>query len=117
MPDTPLRQPSHTGADPDLIAALQEVLMAGASDLHVSVNAAPMIRVDGVLRLITNDSPWVRHKVEGALFSILTKEQQDLFDSEHELDFAFTLSANARFRVNFYQQRNAVGAAFRLIPT
>ena len=116
-PDTSLRQPSNPGADSDLIASLQEVLMAGASDLHVSVNAPPMIRVDGVLRPIAGVAPWERHKVETALYSILSKEQQEHFDTEHELDFAFTLSANARFRVNFYQQRNAVGAAFRLIPT
>ena len=116
-PDTSLRQPSNPGADSDLIAALQEVLMAGGSDLHVSVNAPPMIRVDGVLRPIVGAPAWERHKVETALYSILSKEQQEHFDTEHELDFAFTLSANARFRVNFYQQRNAVGAAFRLIPT
>ena len=111
------RATTRTGADADLIAALQEVLMVGASDLHVSVNAAPMIRVDGALRPAGSGAVWERHKTETALYSILSAEQQEAFEREHELDFAFTLSANARFRVNFYQQRNAVGAAFRLIPT
>ena len=111
------RATSRAGADPDLIAALQEVLMVGASDLHVSVNAAPMIRIDGALRPAGSGAVWERHKTETALYSILSAEQQESFEREHELDFAFTLSANARFRVNFYQQRNAVGAAFRLIPT
>lgn len=120
----PVADPSMTrsttarqGADQDLIAALQEVLMVGASDLHVSVNASPMIRVDGVLRPAGSGVAWERHKVESALYSILSPEQQEAFERDLELDFAFTLSANARFRVNFYQQRNAVGAAFRLIPT
>ncbi|AMB60258.1 type IV pili twitching motility protein PilT [Microterricola viridarii] len=49
--------------------------------------------------------------------SLLTEAQSEKFGRELELDFAFTISANARFRVNFYQQRGAVGAAFRLIPT
>ena len=52
-----------------------------------------------------------------ALRSILTETQAERFDSELELDIAYTISANARFRVNMYQQRGAIGAAFRLIPT
>jgi twitching motility protein PilT len=111
------RQSSKSGADQDLMAALQEVLMSGASDLHVTVNAPPMIRVDGGLRPISANVPWERHKVTSALYSIMSEEQREIFERELELDFAFTLSANARFRVNFYQQRNAIGGAFRLIPT
>lgn len=106
----------RTGADPDLVAALQEVLLAGASDLHVTVNAPPMIRIDGGLRPISG-TPWERHKVTSALYSIMTEAQREIFERELELDFAFTISSNARFRVNFYQQRNAIGGAFRLIPT
>lgn len=115
--DFPERAPSRTGADHDLMLALQEVLLSSASDLHVTVNAAPMIRVDGVLRPISANVSWERHKVTTALYSILSEEQREVFERNLELDFAFTLSANARFRVNFYQQRNAIGAAFRLIPT
>src|SRR5690606_31117126 len=44
-------------------------------------------------------------------------KHRETFDEKLELDFAFTLSANARFRVNYYQQRGALGAAFRIIPT
>ena len=103
--------------DADLIAALTDVLYSGASDLHVTVNAPPTIRVDGVLRQVDGTSVWNRAKVTSALLSILTPEQRIVFDRELELDLAYTLSANARFRVNIYQQRNSMGAAFRLIPT
>jgi twitching motility protein PilT len=61
--------------------------------------------------------PWSRSKVFSALTSILTADQRESFERELELDFAYTISANARFRVNFYQQRGAVGGAFRIIPT
>ncbi|WP_420833596.1 type IV pilus twitching motility protein PilT [Salinibacterium metalliresistens] len=98
------------------MAALQQVLLAGASDLHITVNAPPMIRVDGALRPISG-TPWERHKVTSALYGIMTEPQREAFERDLELDFAFTVSANARFRVNFYQQRNAIGGAFRLIPT
>ena len=103
--------------DADLIAALTDVLYSGASDLHITVNAPPTIRVDGALRQIEGTSAWNRAKVTSALLSILTPEQRIAFDKELELDLAYTLSANARFRVNIYQQRNSMGAAFRLIPT
>ena len=104
-------------ADPELIAALTEVLGLGASDLHVTTNAIPMIRVDGGLRPVDGLSVWNKDKVAAALTSILTDEQKATFDEELELDLAYTVSANARFRVNVYQQRGAMGAAFRLIPT
>ncbi|WP_279588063.1 PilT/PilU family type 4a pilus ATPase [Salinibacterium sp. ZJ454] len=104
-------------ADPELIAALQEVLLSGASDLHVSANAAPMIRVDGGLRPIDGATSWTRDKVASALHSIMSAAQREQFESELELDFAYTISGNARFRVNIYQQRASLGAAFRLIPT
>ncbi|MDQ1545364.1 MAG: twitching motility protein PilT [Actinomycetota bacterium] len=104
-------------ADPDLIAALSEVLFLNASDLHVAVNTPPMFRVDGSLAPRSVTTPWSRDKVTSALRSILTEKQEERFDEELELDIAYTISANARFRVNMYQQRGAIGAAFRLIPT
>jgi twitching motility protein PilT len=107
--------PARGGADPALLAALQEVVLQGGSDLHVSANAAPMLRVDG--RLSPLGMPWERHQVTSALDSILSDQQREQFERELELDFAFTLSADSRFRVNYYQQRGAIGGAFRLIPT
>ncbi|KQO97801.1 type IV pili twitching motility protein PilT [Leifsonia sp. Leaf264] len=51
------------------------------------------------------------------MYSILSPAQKQKFERELELDFAYAISENARFRVNIYQQRENVGAAFRLIPT
>src|SRR5690606_22811498 len=62
--------PSHAAADPALLSALQEVVLSGGSDLHISANAAPMIRVDG--RLNPVGMPWERHAVTSALYSIMT---------------------------------------------
>jgi twitching motility protein PilT len=110
--------PSHlVHADPDIIAALHQVLFTGASDLHVTANAAPMLRVDGGLSPVSGASVWPAEKVRAALNSLLSSLQREIFEKELELDFAYTISASARFRVNFYQQRGAIGAAFRLIPT
>jgi twitching motility protein PilT len=107
----------HPDADPDLIAALQEVVRLTASDLHVTSNAPPMLRIDGALTPLEGSEVWGRDRVTAALQSLLTKSQKETFEKELELDFAFAVSESARFRVNFYQQRDAVGGAFRLIPT
>ena len=107
----------HPGADAGLISALQEVVRLTASDLHVTSNAPPMLRIDGALGPVEGSQVWDRERVSKALFSLLTEQQRAKFDEELELDFAFAVSESARFRVNYYQQRDAVGGAFRLIPT
>ncbi len=70
---------SPPGADPALIAALQEVVLAGASDLHISANAAPMLRIDG--RLAPIGMPWERHTVTSALYSIMSEQQREEFEA------------------------------------
>lgn len=104
-------------ADPELVAALREVVLQRASDLHVTVGAPPMVRIDGALTPAGPAEPWGHERTLAALSSLLTERQAEIFKRELELDFAFTISANSRFRVNFYQQRGSVGAAFRIIPT
>ena len=115
--DDEYTQAIRASADPELLDALQEVLRNGASDLHVSAGSSPLVRIDGALRPVEGQPTWDREKVGFALHSIMTPEQKAKFEEIQELDFAFTLSANARFRVNYYQQRGAIGGAFRLIPT
>jgi len=115
--DADAAQVARSHADPALLAALQEVVILGASDLHVTSNAPPMVRIDGALRPIEGETPWSRDRVQTALRSILSHTQREIFEHDLELDIAYTISANARFRVNIYQQRGAIGAAFRLIPT
>ncbi|MCC7128025.1 MAG: type IV pilus twitching motility protein PilT, partial [Microbacteriaceae bacterium] len=104
-------------ANPDLVAALQEVVRLTASDLHVTSNAPPMLRVDGSLTPVEGAEVWGRKRVTDALMSLLTDSQRARFEEELELDFGFAISENARFRVNYYRQRDAIGGAFRLIPT
>ena len=109
------RSESTPGTDQDLLDALQEVLDLNGSDLHITVGAAPSLRVNGHLRPFDNASVWMFDKVSNALLSILTPAQRMEFERELELDFAYTANG-ARFRVNYYQQRGSIGGAFRLIP-
>jgi twitching motility protein PilT len=107
----------QAGSDPDLVAALNAVVTSKGSDLHVSVNAPPSIRVDGGLKAVPGLPAWDVNKVNTAILSIMSEAQKAHFAQELELDFAYTLSETSRFRVNVYLQRNVMGAAFRLIPT
>jgi twitching motility protein PilT len=109
------QRPAPGKADPDLIAALAAVVRVGASDLHVTADAPPSLRVDGGLRPIEGAEVWSQEKVTAALHTLLLDDQREQFERELELDFAYT-AGGARFRVNFYQQRNSIGGAFRLIP-
>lgn len=111
------RRVVRTEPDAGLLAALHRVADAGSSDLHVAADATPRWRVNGRLEPLPGETEWSREHVASILFSLLSPAQLEAFEAEQELDFSITLDARARFRVNLYQQRDAVGAAFRLIPT
>ncbi len=106
-----------TKGDPELLACLHELIATRGSDLHVSKNAPPMVRIDGTLRPVQATGVWDADRVARALYSIVTPAQLAQFEEKQELDFAFPLTEQSRFRVNFYRQRGTIGAAFRLIPT
>ncbi|WP_327063400.1 type IV pilus twitching motility protein PilT [Leifsonia sp. Root60] len=107
---------AREAADRDLVHSLREVVLQGASDLHVTANSAPTIRIHGGLTQLPGPV-WTSDKAKQAIYSIMSPAQRQKFERELELDFAYAISENARFRVNIYQQRENVGAAFRLIPT
>jgi twitching motility protein PilT len=104
-------------ANGDVISALEQVLFTGASDLHVTANSMPMLRIDGRLRPVPGAGMWNTDDVMQAVRGLMTEEQMETFDKNHELDFAYALAGGTRFRVNCYQQRGATGAAFRIIST
>jgi twitching motility protein PilT len=54
--------------------------------------------------------------IQKMMYAIITQKQREKFEAELELDFAYAVPGKARFRVNLYRQRDALGGAFRLIP-
>ncbi|WP_297344686.1 type IV pilus twitching motility protein PilT [Amnibacterium sp.] len=112
MTDTTTDQPIRL-----LDAALSEVVELGGSDLHIAAGRAPSVRLSGALQTLTSVGIWDADDVQRILAASMTPAQKAKFEEELELDFAYTLSAASRFRVNVYKQRDAWGAAFRLIPT
>jgi twitching motility protein PilT len=95
---------------------LSEVLDRNASDLHLTAGAAPMLRIHGSLRPLDDFPPLSPESVQQMVYAILTQRQRERLEEDLELDLSYSLPGKARFRVNVYFQRDAVGAAFRLIP-
>src|SRR5512139_3188968 len=87
----------------------------GGTDLHVTTNSAPQIRVDGKLRPL--DLPQLSAvETKQLAYSVLTDAQKHRFEENLELDFSFGIKGLARFRANVFMQRGAVGACYRTIP-
>lgn len=94
---------------------LQEAVDRDASDLHLKAGQPPIFRVHG--RLLRSEHPPLQPEgVRELVYSILSDQQRSRLEEFHELDLAVPFPPKARFRVNVYQQREMVGAAFRLIP-
>jgi twitching motility protein PilT len=100
-------------------ATLNQMLKAmveqGGSDLHITTNSSPQIRIDGVLKPL-NHPPLTPTQTKKLAYSILTDNQKQRLEETLEIDFSFGLKGLARFRANVYHQRGALAAAFRQIP-
>ena len=87
----------------------------GASDLHLTSGAPPTLRIDGEL-VPTPFEKLTSETTQSLIFSLMTDEQRQRFESTNELDMAFGIKGVGRLRMNVYRQRGAVGAAIRSIP-
>ena len=94
---------------------LKEMVEQGASDLHVTTNSPPQIRIDGQLRPL-NYPAMTPSETKALAYSILTDNQKHRLEEDLELDFSFGLKGLARFRANIFHQRGAIAGAFRRIP-
>ena len=94
---------------------LKTMVDHGATDLHITVDSAPQVRLDGHLvplklpMLDASQTLWL-------CYSVMTDQQKLRLEQDLEVDFAFGLEGVARFRANIYNQRGAVARAFRAIP-
>jgi len=94
---------------------LKTMTEMGGTDLHVTTNTAPQIRVDGKLRPL-DLAPLNAVETKQLAYSVLTDAQKHRFEETLELDFSFGIKGLARFRANVFMQRGAVAAVYRTIP-
>ncbi|MEA2404531.1 MAG: twitching motility protein PilT [Thermoleophilaceae bacterium] len=99
----------------DFADILIDVIEAGASDLHLSAGAEPMVRERGRLRPL--DYPKLSPQdIREIVYSILNNDQRKKLENEWQIDLSYSVPGRARFRVNAYFQRASIGAVLRTIP-
>jgi twitching motility protein PilT len=94
---------------------LKTMTEMGGSDLHLTTNSPPQIRVDGKLRPL-DLTALTAVETKQLAYSVLTDAQKHRFEENLELDFSFGIKGLARFRANIFHQRGAIAAVFRQIP-
>ena len=97
---------------PDLLKSTVEL---GGSDLHLTTNTPPQVRVHGRLQRLAG-TDLTPSETKQLSYSVLTDAQKKRFEETLELDFSFGVKNLGRFRCNLFNQRGAVGAVYRLIP-
>ena len=100
----------------DFADILLEVVSRRASDLHISAGAPPTVRVRGKLMPLEDYPVLTPTDTREIVYSILSSDQRQRLETDWQIDLSYSIPGQARFRVNAYFQRAALGAAFRLIP-
>lgn len=94
---------------------LQRMVEMDASDLHITAGSPPVFRVNGDLQKVDGEA-LTPTDTKTMCYSIINESQKKRFEEDWELDLSFGVKNMSRFRANFFMQRGAVAAAFRVIP-
>jgi len=94
---------------------LRKLIEMSGSDLHITTNSPPQIRVHGSLHAL-DLPPLTPAESKQLVYGVMTDAQKHRFEEDLELDFSFGLKGLARFRANCFNQRGSVAAVFRVIP-
>ncbi|MFC1514520.1 type IV pilus twitching motility protein PilT [Candidatus Omnitrophota bacterium] len=100
----------------DIKTLLKITMDHESSDLHLTVDTPPVLRINGDIKLMENQELLTTDKLKNLIYSILTDLQKEKFERDKELDFSFAPQGYDRFRVNVHLQRGNVEAAFRRVP-
>ena len=100
----------------DLLALLKRLVDFDGSDLYLSTGAPPSAKFSGELTALS-DVPFARGQVEAMAREVMSEEQREEFDREHEMNLAISPEGVGRFRLNIFRQRNEVSLVARNIQT
>jgi twitching motility protein PilT len=98
-------------------ALLQELWDRGGSDLLITTNSAPRVRVDGALRPVEGAATTTSAEAEMILAALLDEELMEIFESRKDVDFSFSWYDRARIRGNAFTQKGDIALALRMIPS
>jgi twitching motility protein PilT len=116
MEETPGRAaPPGAAGGRSLQDLLRLVSERGGTDLHITVDSPPIMRINGELRPLPFP-PLAAGDTKRLCYAVLTENQRHRFEEALELDFSFGIRGLCRFRGNLFRQKGAVAAAFRTVP-
>ena len=99
----------------DIFELLNLTVEKKASDLHLTANSPPLLRIHGEL-VPVEGGKLSSEETEKAIFQLLSHEQREVFKRKHSIDLAYSLEGVGRFRINAYYQKGTVSVAFRSLP-
>lgn len=94
---------------------LESAIGEKASDVIISVNYPPTIRVVGQLIPLPKEKRVSVEEAKGLAFSLMNEDKKRKFLAEKEVDFSYNFESKARFRVNVFSQKDFISVAMRLI--
>ncbi len=98
----------------DIRTLLARMIESGASDLYLTVESPPVLRVEGVTQPVETEA-LTASQVEGLAHSLMNDRQRATFDEKLEMNIAIASERLGRFRVNVFRQRGAIGVVIRQI--
>ncbi len=87
-----------------------------ASDVHLSAGNNPMLRINGELQRVEHP-PLENDALKAMLYEIAPEYKLKIFEETGDVDFGYEIPNISRFRANFFNQKNGIGAVFRQIPS
>jgi twitching motility protein PilT len=111
------RVASASGLEPAIDNLFRTMVEAGASDMHLSSDEAPILRVDGDVLRMEGQPARSGEELRRLLDPIVPDKNREEFEQIHDTDFAYEIPGLARFRANLFMDRKGPGAVFRTIPS
>jgi twitching motility protein PilT len=100
----------------ELAEILQAAVKHGASDVHIVPGRPPFLRINGRMRSLSA-AAFSREDTERMILGALREDLVERFRREAELDTSFEVDGSGRFRLNVFEQKDGLGAVFRVIAT
>jgi twitching motility protein PilT len=103
-------------AEAQMVALMKAMLARDASDLHLTSETLPHMRIDGDMVAVEDYGVIAHEKLKAMLFSIAPDKNRKQWEELRDTDFAYDM-AQARFRINIFEDRKGIGAVLRQIPS
>ncbi len=117
VPDDPASIFEHPVSEPGIHRLFRIMVERKASDLHLCTGEPPMLRDSGEMVRIPDESVLTDDTLRNMLFEIAPAKNREEFLEVGDTDFAHEIPGLARFRANYFRDRNGCGAVSRQIPT